>query len=271
MLYGEGICGATANDCSWKLYSSGEMIISGNGYMNPDYSDGTQTGQTKAPWKQFREQIKTVKIQEGIKSVSISAFYYYDDNLNVKGYPNIVSIQLPESLETIGNHAFERCSSLKSINIPNKIKTIDHHTFISCTSLQSITIGNNVETIGSASFHSCTSLQTIHWNKSVKTISVNAFQFCSSLKTLSLPDSVTYLDQGCFADCTQLTTVTIPSSVKTIIQLAFTRDSKLTSVTFTGTTEPNCPNSVFSGTPLSVVNVPDGYSSDDFCGITIYV
>jgi hypothetical protein len=48
----------------------------------------------------------------------------------------IVSIVLPEGLETIGKEAFEKCSSLKTIIIPKSVEIMGYHAFIGCTSLK---------------------------------------------------------------------------------------------------------------------------------------
>lgn len=48
------------------------------------------------------------------------------------------NFSFPDSVTTIGDHAFEGCSSLKSIVIPNSVTTIEECAFKGCTALQSI-------------------------------------------------------------------------------------------------------------------------------------
>ena len=57
------------------------------------------------------------------------------------------SYTIPNSVTTIGEHAFSDCDSLTSINIPNSVTTIGEGAFISCNSLTSINIPNRVTTV----------------------------------------------------------------------------------------------------------------------------
>ena len=47
----------------------------------------------------------------------------------------IQAIDLPDSLQTIGNHAFENCTSLKSITIPSSVTSIGYNAFENCDML----------------------------------------------------------------------------------------------------------------------------------------
>ncbi len=73
------------------------------------------------------------------------------------------SVVLPEPIRSIGNRAFQGCTSLQSVTISgNNIKYIYSEAFQGCNSLKSITIPNSVTYIGSAAF-STTSLETIFY------------------------------------------------------------------------------------------------------------
>jgi hypothetical protein len=65
---------------------------------------------------------------------------------------------------SIGNYAFEDCSSLTSIVIPNSVKSIEEAAFANCTSLTSIVIPNSVKSIEDDAFNNCESLKTISYN-----------------------------------------------------------------------------------------------------------
>ena len=62
---------------------------------------------------------------------------------------------IPNSVATIGNSAFESCSSMTSIRIPNSVMSIDSYAFHGCRSLTSINIPNSVISIGEYTFSSC--------------------------------------------------------------------------------------------------------------------
>ena len=59
---------------------------------------------------------------------------------------------------TIGDYAFEDCTSLSSYTIPNHVKTIGAGVFMSCTRLANLVIKPSVTSIGNFAFNGCTSL-----------------------------------------------------------------------------------------------------------------
>ena len=55
-----------------------------------------------------------------------------------------MSINIPDSVTSIGNGAFSDCKSLLNINIPNGVTSIGDSVFVDCNSLISITIPSSV-------------------------------------------------------------------------------------------------------------------------------
>ena len=132
----------------------------------------------------------------------------------------LTNIILPNSVNTIGNHAFYG-SSLESVILPNSITTIDSYAFASCSSLTNITIPNNVTTIGDHAFYNCGSLTGITLPNSITKIMDNTFDACTSLKNITLPNGTTSIYRYAFKGCTSLTDVIIPNSVYCIDERAF--------------------------------------------------
>ena len=104
---------------------------------------------------------------------------------------------IPDSVTTIGDFAFEDCTSLTSIEVDSDnaayksidgiLYTKDGSTLIVCpagTTLTSVTIPDSVTTITGYAFHGCTSLTSV-----------------------TIPDSVTWIGWDAFFDCTSLATV----------------------------------------------------------------
>ena len=70
-----------------------------------------------------------------------------------QGCSSLTSITIPNSVTSIGESAFEDCSSLTSITIPNSVTSIGDRAFYDCSSLTSVTIGESVTSIGSDAFY----------------------------------------------------------------------------------------------------------------------
>ena len=62
------------------------------------------------------------------------------------------SFVIPNSVTSIGEYAFYKCSSLTSVVIPNSVTTIGYRAFYGCDSLTSVVIPDRVTTIGNYAF-----------------------------------------------------------------------------------------------------------------------
>ena len=155
-----------------------------------------------------------------------------------------LSYNIPNSVTSIGDSAFDSCSSLTSITIPDSVTSIDDYAFYGCTNLTSIPIPNSVNSIGGGAFVRCTSLISITIPDGVTRIGEDAFDSCSSLTSITIPDSVTSIDAYAFYGCSSLTSITIPDGVTSIGGHAFEGCSRLTSLIFQGSA-PNVGISVF--------------------------
>lgn len=95
--------------------------------------------------------LKTLRIPKNVKEIANDCF----------DRSGIVSLTLPENLETIGKSAFIQCAALESITIPNKVKTIEELTFAYCTALKSITLSSSLTSIKRKAFLNTKSLKEI--------------------------------------------------------------------------------------------------------------
>ncbi|MBO5360722.1 MAG: leucine-rich repeat domain-containing protein, partial [Clostridia bacterium] len=98
-----GKSGTTGSNATWRFNGvTGEFTVSGTGTMT------YYTTSNPAPWTDFRDEIVTVTIEEGVKNVSSQSFYRCTSLKNVN---------LPDTVTTIGGCAFEK-TSIESIVIP---------------------------------------------------------------------------------------------------------------------------------------------------------
>ena len=107
---------------------------------------------------------------------------------------------IPNSVTSIGDWAFFRCSRLTQVNIPSSVTSIGSQAFQHCDALTQVNIPSSVTSIGD-------------W----------AFAYCSKLRQMNIPGSVTSIGEWVFYGCSSLTQVTIPESVTSIGQWAFTQ------------------------------------------------
>ena len=160
-------------------------------------------------------------IRQGTRSIGNCAF---------NGCSSLQSITIPDSVTSIGYKAFYYCSSLQSVSIPKSVTSIGDDAFHDCSSLQSVTIPDSVKSIGRSVFRACISLQSVSIPKSVTSIGDSAFYYCPSLQSVTIPDSVTSIGDWAFNDCKSLQSVTIPDSVTSIGDWAFGNCESLRSI-----------------------------------------
>ena len=141
----------------------------------------------------------------------------------------LTSIDIPNSVTSIGQYAFYGCGSLTSIDIPNSVTSIGRYAFYDCSSLTSTDIPNPVPSIGDYAFYGCSSLTSIDIPNSVTSIDNSTFSNCPGLTSIDIPNSVTSIGYSAFQDSSGLTSIDIPNSVTSIGWYAFSGCTGLTS------------------------------------------
>ncbi len=142
---------------------------------------------------------------------------------------NFRSIDIPDSVTSIGILAFCGCSSLTSIEIPDAVTEIPAGAFKGCTSLKSVKLPENLESLTSkydytstaGPFQGCTSLTSIVIPDKVTSICSYAFYECASLTSVSIGNGVTKIDSQAFYRCRSLKRISIGSNLTSISNSAF--------------------------------------------------
>ena len=207
-------------------------------------------------------ELKDVTFQEDSQLRTIEGGYSYGA---FYGCTSLTSIEIPASVQTIGEAAFEACVKLATVKFDkeSRLETIDSRSFYSCP-ITTIDIPASVEIIGAAAFSGCTRLASVKFesNSQLKAIaggynpSDGAFYGCTSLTSIEIPASVQTIGKAAFQECTKLatvkfdkesrlktiapgsfyrcpiTTIDIPASVQTIGEAAFQECTKLATVKF---------------------------------------
>ncbi len=120
----------------------------------------------------FNEQIKGVKISDGVQAVGVSAF----DNC-----VNLEEVYMGADVEEIGLSAFSSCEKLKTAVLSSGLKNLDSLVFYACVSLTEIDIPASVERICFNAFADCANLESITLHVGIAEIESGAFDGCASL------------------------------------------------------------------------------------------
>ena len=186
-----GTCGENAY---WTLnVTTGELRIYGTGAMN-------NFGSTLKPtWYNYRESIRSIRIEEGITNVGNYAFFY-------DPYTNLTSFTLANTVTSIGNNAFRNSGLTGTITLPNSVTSIGQYAFSGCTGITKLNI-EGAATIGQYAFSACTGLTSIAGSDISKVTSIGnyAFQNCTGLTSVVIPSYVTSIGNYAFNGCTEIT------------------------------------------------------------------
>ncbi len=126
------------------------------------------------------------------------------------------TVTLTETVESIGEYAFEGCVSLDSVTSTESLISVGPYAFEGCTSLTDIRFESSVVDFGYYCFKDCTGLQTFAFTDSVKIIPEGMFYGCTSLSQVSLGDNIESIGNYAFVDCKDLGAIFISYKVKYI-------------------------------------------------------
>ena len=115
-----------------------------------------------------------------------------------ENYKALVSVEIPEGYESIGNHAFECCHNLEYVILPSTLKRIGASAFAECGNLKKIILPDTVSYIGAGCFAHCSSLTTVNLPKALRRLEEGTFWNCLSLKTIDIPKNIEYIGDRCF-------------------------------------------------------------------------
>lgn len=116
----------------------------------------------------------------------------------------------------IGSEAFAD-SVVETVDLFDSVTTIGDGAFRNCQNLNEIKIPDSVTTIGAGAFENCQNLKEIKIPDSVTTIGAGAFKNCQNLEAITLSESVTSIG-ACAFEGTQITSLVIPADLEVNVE-----------------------------------------------------
>ena len=124
---------------------------------------------------------------------------------NNHGYfDGLLSVELPEGLESIGYYAFNGCINLSTINLPDSLVSIEAGAFYNCPLTgECLTLPDRLEVVEESAF-SGTRYESIVVPDSVQSIKDLAFDTCVNLHSIELPSGLMEIGESAFRYCYNL-------------------------------------------------------------------
>ena len=164
----------TYENIFWSI-EGGVLTVSGKGAM-PDF-EYDEKAMSTAPWIQYADSISLIIISDGITSVGNNSFSFLR---------NADRIDIPESVTSIGDYAFDGCGSNTNnfqLTLPKNLTYLGEHS-LEGMAMSRIILPAGITEIKAATFYKCHNLSYVAIYGKLTKIDEEAFYGCSSLRQI---------------------------------------------------------------------------------------
>lgn len=294
---GTVILTATAKD-SKQVVATKELTVTDTirSYALPDGS-GNLYYNTETGWiTGADETVKNVLIPaqiDGVTIVGISPRVFYNSYNNDTS--PLTSVSIPNTVEEIGEGAFEHCTALSTLRFApgSKLTTIGKQAFNQCSNITTLTIPDGVQVIGDGAFYGLWNLKNLtisgemdatgwlskeygYSDEKLETLTLTGNYVCSgsqnefgifrtpgrNAKKVILSEGITEIGDYAFSGCSAIEQVVFPPSLQTIGKRAFSNCSSLTDINLPSSIETLGEGCFYSCGNLQVLDmskVPDTF------------
>lgn len=152
-----------------------------------------------------------------VTAISVGAFYL----------SAITSIEVPDTVTSIGEMAFLGCTSLKTVKLSTGVAKIEKNAFGSCSALQEVQVAKDNPNFSS--------LDGVLYSKAQDTLVI--YPAAKTDAAYTIPGGVTSVAMYAFSENPYLETLAIPNSLIKVGDSAFFNCKNLRSVSYNGTEE----------------------------------
>lgn len=150
--------------------------------------------------------LRKVTFADGIQVIP----QYFLNNITT-----LTKIEIPASVQKIGDHAFADCSNLTAVTFKepadSKLTTIDTSAFEGCSLMTLFKLPEGVTTINASAFKDCKKISLTDLPTGLITIGNAAFENCTMLRVGELP-AITALGTAAFKNCVNLPFLSVDTS-----------------------------------------------------------
>ena len=126
---------------TWELNGAGVLTIKGN---VPNYAN-----ESDQPWYIYRSFIRRIVVANNVTTVGKNAFAY-----PAEGESHVTEVEIPATVTTISENAFKNNDELEEVEAEG-VQTIGNQAFENCSSLEKVKFGKDLSSIGNKAFNYC--------------------------------------------------------------------------------------------------------------------
>ena len=149
--------------------------------------------------------IMQLPVSEADAATSSASDFKIEGSKLVKYRGTDKNVSVPDTVEVIGEGAFEDNTNIELVVLPNSVRKIEKYAFWGCDNLDTVVLGKGLREIADYAFAGCKGLVQMTIPSNVKSIGIQSFGDCVNLRDVSIPSETTSIHDTAFDGCYQLT------------------------------------------------------------------
>lgn len=218
----------------------------------------------------YHPKIVSISFASGSKCSTIEERAFY-------GATDLVNVDIPESISSIGELAFYNCYRLESVRITNIKKwcEITFHSdscvlenantklLLNGSLVADLKNYSEITTIADYAFKGYDYFVDLTIPSNTTTVGKASFAYCQAVTKLTLPGKLTTIGENAFLSMLYLSSVTIPNSVEVIEAQGFASCGLTTVIFENGSKLTTIGESAFTGNKLDSITIPASVTTID--------